>query len=171
MLFLASETEEDIAKIREVVTTAFGRTSEAELIETIRKSPNFIPELSLVASENGEVLGHILFSPIIIESQVKNVPALSLAPLAVKPIRQRQGIGSQLVQFGLRQCRELEHSIIIVLGAPGYYKRFGFQTASSFGVDAPFPVTEEAFMVLELKTDALLNVSGMVKYPAYFDKV
>lgn len=171
MLSLKSETGDDRASIREVVTMAFGRTSEAELVEAIRNSPNFLPELSLVAGENGEVLGHILFSSIVIESQGQTVPALALAPLAVTPTRQRQGIGSQLVEIGLRQCRELEHSIAVVLGYPGYYKRFGFQTASSFGVDAPFPVPDEVFMVLELKPGALMNVSGIVRYPSYFGTV
>lgn len=171
MLSLKSETNDELASIREVVTMAFARTSEAELVEAIRNSPNFIPELSLVASENGEVLGHILFSAIVIASQEQTVPALALAPLAVKPSHQRQGIGSQLVQVGLRQCQDLEHSIVVVLGDPGYYKRFGFQTASSFGIDAPFPVPDEVFMVLELKHGALIGVSGTVRYPAYFDAV
>lgn len=162
MLYFKSEIEDNIANIREVLITAFGRKNEAE---------NFIPELSLVACENEEVLGHILFSPIIIESQGQTVPALALVPLAVKPICQRQSIGSQLVEVGLRQCRELERSIVVVLGDPSSYKRFGFQTASNFGVDAPFPIPDDVFMVLELKPGALRDVSGTVRYPAYFDAV
>ncbi len=171
MLSLTCETDDDIATIHEVVAAAFGRTSEAKLVEVIRQSPNFIPELSLVAVENGDVLGHILFSSIVIETQEQAIPALALAPLAVTPTRQREGIGSQLVQAGLSQSRELNHSVIVVLGNPGYYERFGFQTASKFGVQAPFPVPDEAFMVLELKPDALINVSGIVRYPTYFDQV
>src|SRR5688572_2276863 len=100
MLSFASETENTTTGIREVVTAAFGQTSEANLIDTIRHSPNFIPELSIVAVEAGEVLGHILFSPIVIETQPQSVPALALAPLAVTPARQREGIGRQLVQVG-----------------------------------------------------------------------
>lgn len=171
MLSFAHETDEDIAVIREVVTTAFGRTSEAELIEAIRNSPNFIPELSIVAKENGKVLGHILFSPIVIEAQAKIFPALALAPLTVTPIRQRQGIGSQLLQTGLSKCRELNHEIVVVLGHPQYYQRLGFQVASKFGIQAPFPVPDEAFMVLELKPSVLRDVRGIVRYPAYFDAV
>lgn len=168
---ITQETDDDIVNLREVLTAAFGRTSEAELVEAIRNSANFIPELSIVAKEDGNVLGHILFSPIVIETQKQTVSALALAPLAVTPTRQREGIGSQLVQVGLSKCRELGHSIVVVLGEPRCYGRFGFQTASQFGVQAPFPVPDEAFMVLELKPDALRDVRGTVRYPAYFEGV
>lgn len=171
MLTFTPETDDDISTIRSLVTAAFGRTSEAKLIEAIRASPNFIPELSLIAAEDGNALGHILFSPIVIESHRGTVPSLALAPLAVMPLHQHQGIGTQLVQAGLSKCRELDHSIIVVLGEPHYYGRFGFQTASQFGIQAPFPVPEQVFMVLELKPGALMNVSGTVRYPAYFDEV
>ncbi len=87
------------------------------------------------------------------------------------PARQREGIGSQLVRVGLSKCRELGHSIVVVLGEPHYYRRFGFQTASQFGMQAPFPVPDDAFMVLELKPGDLKDVSGIVQYPAYFDEV
>lgn len=165
------ETEDDVASIREVVIAAFGQTSEAQLVDAIRHSPHFIAGLSIVAVEDGNVLGHILFSPIVIQAEKRTVPALALAPLAVTPARQREGIGSQLVQAGLSKCRELGHSIVVVLGHPYYYRRFGFQPASQFGVQAPFPVPDEAFMVLELQPGALRNVTGTVRYPAYFDEV
>lgn len=170
MLSFARETDDDIAGIREVLTAAFGRTNEAELVDAIRQSPNFLPELSIVAAENGNVFGHILFSPIVIEATGQRSPALALAPLAVTPARQCQGIGSQLVQAGLSKCCELSHGIVVVLGHPRYYLRFGFQRASQWGVQAPFPVPDEAFMVLELKSGALSNVSGTVHYPSYFDR-
>jgi len=171
MMSFADEREDDIPAICEVVTAVFGRTSEAKLIEAIRNSSNFIPELSIVAVEEGNVLGHILFSSIVIEAQGQTVPALALAPLAVIPLRQHQGIGSQLVQTGLSKCRDLGHSVVVVLGNPHYYRRFGFQTANKFGIRAPFLVPDEAFMVLELKLSALIDISGIVRYPPYFDEV
>ena len=171
MLSFARETDDDIATIRAVVTAAFGQTNEAKLVDAIRNSPNFISELSMVAAEDGDVLGHILFSPIVIAAQGQAVPALALAPLAVTPTRQRQGIGSQLVEAGLSKCRELGHGIVVVLGHSHYYPRFGFQRASRFGIHAPFPVPDEVFMVLELKPSALMGVSGTVQYPVYFDGV
>lgn len=171
MIFFTTETKDDIIMIREVLTSAFGQTNEAALVEAIRNSANFIPELSLVAKEDDNVLGYILFSPIFIATESESVPALALAPLAVTPARQRQCIGTQLVQIGLSKCRELGHSIVVVLGHSEYYRRFGFETASKFGIEAPFPVPDEAFMVLELKSGALEGVRGIVRYPKYFDEV
>lgn len=170
MLSFVAETEDDTTSIREVVTAAFGRTSEANLVEAIRNSPNFIPQLSIVAKEDGDAVAHVMFSAIAIATQNRPIPALALAPLSVMPARQHEGIGSHLVQVGLSKCRQLGHSIVVVLGEPRYYKRFGFQTASQFGMQAPFPVPDDAFMVLELKPGALKGVS-IVQYPAYFNQV
>lgn len=171
MLTFASETENDTAAIREVLIAAFDRTNEAKLVDLIRNSENFIPELSIVAKENNLVVGHILFTPISIDTATEKFSALALAPLAVTPAQQRQGIGSQLIEIGLAKSQELGHNIVVVLGHPNYYAKFGFQTASNFGVEAPFPVPDEAFMILGLKPDALHNVSGTVRYPAYFNEV
>lgn len=171
MVSFAQEKNNNILSIQEVVTAAFGRTSEAKLVEAIRNTQNFIPELSIVATEKENLIGHILFSPIVIETQRQTFSALALAPLAVIPTRQREGIGTELVQFGLSKCCELDHNLVIVLGHPNYYLRFGFQPANQFGIRAPFPVPEQAFMILELKPDTLENVNGLVKYPAYFDEV
>jgi putative acetyltransferase len=96
--------------------------------------------------------------------------ALSTQHFAI-PARQHQGIGSQLVQTGLSRCRDLGHSVVVVLGNPHYYQHFGFQTASKFDIRAPFLVPDEAFMVLELKLNALIEIRGIVRYPPYFDEV
>ncbi|ARV58958.1 GNAT family N-acetyltransferase [Nostocales cyanobacterium HT-58-2] len=171
MLNFVQETDNQIEKIRQLITDAFGQTKEAALVETIRKSSNFIPELSLVAQENEDVLGHILFSSIVIETSQETFPVLALAPLSVTPLRQRQGIGSKLVEVGLIRCRELNHSIVIIVGEPRYYNRFGFQKASQFGLHSSLPIPDEVFMVLELKPSALMNVNGTVWYPTYFNEV
>jgi putative acetyltransferase len=168
MLDVRSERDKDISNIRQTIIDAFAEVKVASLVEAIRNSPNFIPELSLVAAENGEVSGHILFSRIIIATFEQSVPALALAPLAVTPLRQRQGIGSKLVEAGLSKCRELDHSIAVVVGNPRYYERFGFQKASKFNLQSSLPFPDEAFMVLELKPGALINVIGTVMYPTYF---
>lgn len=169
MLNITSETDKDIGKIRSCITAAFGEIKVAELVDKIRDSLNFIPELSLVAKENEQVLGHILFSRILIEAPKQIFPALALAPLAVIPSHQRRGIGSKLVEIGLSKCRELDHFIIVVVGDPRYYQRFGFQTASKFGLQSSLLFPDEVFMV-SLKSN-LINISGIVRYPTYFSQV
>lgn len=168
MVSFRCETEWDAPAIRDVVIAAFGRADEADLIEIIRHSNNFIPELSLILTHKGEVLAHVLFSLIEIETVNGPAPALALAPMAVLPQHQRQGMGSKLLEFGLTRCRELGHKIVVVLGHPEYYPRFGFQRASSVGIKGPFWMPDEALMVLELVPGALAEVPGTVCYPRYF---
>jgi len=168
---IRSETSEDVAAIHEVNCLAFGQDSEARLVNELRNSVNFIDDLSLVAVDQGSVIGHTLLSPITIEGQTGVVPALALAPMAVRPEHQRKGIGSQLVRFGLSRARTLGHQIVVVVGHPAYYPRFGFMPARAKGIEAPFQVPDEAFLILELVENALQGVAGMVRYPSPFETV
>lgn len=170
MIIIRPETLEDYTAISEVNKLAFGQENEARLVKNIRQTANFNPQLSLVAIKNEKVVGHILFSPITIQSPKGKIAALALAPLAVCPEFQNQGIGSQLVKQGLQECQRLGH-IVIVIGHPTYYTRFGFSSATAKGLSAPFPVPDEAFMILELVPGTLHSISGMVKYPPVFDEV
>jgi len=170
MITIRPETADDYAAIAEVNALAFGREVEPRLVEALRRSPEFIPELSLVAIEAARVAGHILFSPMAIETKDGAVPALGLAPLAVRPELQNQGIGSALVRDGLDRCRSLGHRIVVVIGHPAYYPRFGFSPARPRGLEAPFPVPDEAFLALELVPGALGGIAGVVKYPPAFDE-
>ncbi len=165
---ICPETPEDYAAIGEVNLLAFGREVEARLVENLRRSPDFIPGLSLVAVQDGEVVGHILFSPLAIETESATTRALALAVLSVRPELQKQGIGSDLVRDGLERCRSLGHRIVVVVGHAEYYPRFGFSSARAKGLETPFPVPDEAFMVLGLVPGALDGVSGLVKYPSAF---
>jgi putative acetyltransferase len=171
MTVIRPETAEDIGAIYEVNRLAFGQENEAKLVNELRKAPAFVSGLSLVAVDNINVIGHILFSPIRIESKTQSVPALALAPMAVRPDYQRKGVGSELVRVGLSHARALGHRLVVVVGHPGYYPRFGFTPARSHGIEAPFPVPDEAFMILELVEKALSGVWGTVKYPPQFDTV
>ncbi len=168
MVAVRPETAKDYEAIHEINKLAFGGEGEVLLVQRLRKSPSFIPELSLVAVKSGGVVGHILFSPIIIETHSGAVPALSLAPMAVLPEFQNQGIGSELVRQGLKESKRLEHNIVVVVGHPGYYPRFGFTPARAKGLEVPFKVPDEAFMVLELIPDALRGTKGTLKYPPEF---
>jgi putative acetyltransferase len=171
MIVIRSETIEDYINIFKVNKLAFGQENEARLVENIRHLPNFNSALSLVAIASDRLVGHILFSEIAIATSLGDVTALALAPLAVLPEFQNKGIGSQLVRAGLKQCQSLGYKIVIVLGHPSFYTRFGFAPAIDKGLRSPFSVPDEAFMVLELVPGALTGISGMVKYSSPFDLV
>jgi putative acetyltransferase len=164
------ETPADHDSVAAVHRAAFGGETESRLVDTLRRAPDFIPGLSVVAETDGAVVGHILFSPIMIRG-APNWPALALAPMAVLPGRQRRGVGSALVRFGLDAARRLGHDRVIVVGHAEYYPRFGFRPASAFGILAPFDVPDDAFMVLELRPGALDDCSGRVCYPPAFSDV
>ena len=163
---IADEALDNIRTVR-----AFGQEDEGLLIAKIRRSDGFDPSLSLVAEIEGDVVGHILFSRIYIETESGDVPALALAPMAVLPNHQNRGIGSQLVRTGLDISRQAGHAIVVVLGHPDYYPRFGFQQASQVGVRSPFDVPDDVFMVQGLIPGALDAGAGLVRYPAAFDGV
>jgi putative acetyltransferase len=171
MAVIRAETPADYDAVHEVNVSAFERDSEAKLVAAIRQSDDFIPELSLVAVSDAKIAGHILFSRVHIQTPSANVAALALAPLAVLPDYQNQGIGSALVQYGLQEARRLGHKIAIVLGHPNYYPRFGFVPSVQFCITSPFPVADEVFMVQELVPGALVGINGMVKYPPTFDNI
>lgn len=167
-MVIRSEQLEDHARVDEVHRRAFGQPDEAQLVAAIRQADGFDPFLSLVAVQNEQLLGHILFSPISIVGENGDVPALALAPMAVIPGCQRQGIGSELVAAGLQTARLAGHRIVIVLGHAKYYPRFGFVRCSQFDITSPFPAPDEAFMVMALTPGSLEDVSGEVRYPAPF---
>jgi putative acetyltransferase len=164
--YLRSEKESDYLGIDEVNERAFGQTNEGALIRKLRSTPKFIPELSLIAEAQGQIVGHILFFPIEIRGDSGIFSSLALAPMSVLPEFQKQGIGSRLVQEGLKRAARLGFTSVIVLGHAEYYPRFGFLKASRWGIQAPFKVPDEVFMALELVPDGLRDVRGTVVYPA-----
>ncbi len=173
-ILIRAEGPADYAAISEVNRRAFGGGGEAGLVEKLRESPGYIRELSLVAVSGKAIVGHLLISPLEIVpggAAARAIPALSLAPMAVLPELQNRGIGSALVRRGLEEARRLAHKIIIVVGHPHFYPRFGFEPARPRGLEAPFPVPDEAFMVLELVPGALDGVRGTVVYPRAFEEV
>ena len=169
MITIRAETPKDIAAIRHVLEMAFGQTSEARLVEALRQADALI--MALVAVENAQIVGHVAFSALAIESQDTAMNAVALAPLAVLPAHQRRGVGSELVRRGLDHCRRAGYRAVLVLGEPAFYQRFGFMKASLHGIRCPFDVPDEAFMALELFPRALAGHSGPVKYRPEFDLV
>jgi putative acetyltransferase len=144
-----------------VTCAAFGKDREARMIDLIRLSDGYVAELSLVADEDGAVVGHILLSYV----EVKGVRrVLELGPLSVLPARQRNGIGSALVQACLEAADARGEPLVLVLGHPGYYQRFGFHRASDFGINAPDGIPDEAFMVFPLRAYDP-SIRGLVIFP------
>ena len=171
-MLIRPETPTDIAAIYNVNQLAFdGRQEEPDLVDAIRLSDDFIPGLSLVTEVDGRVVGHILFSRIHIETETGPIPVISLAPIAVLPAFQNQGIGSALVRQGLAECRRLGHAIVIVLGHPNYYPRFGFSAGLAKTLECPYGEVGDAWMALELVPGALAGVRGRVVYPPAFEGV
>jgi putative acetyltransferase len=169
MLAVRPERPEDHVAVRRVNTLAFDRPNEAALVDALRERAR--PTLSLVAVEGGRIVGHIFFSPVTIESETGIFSALGLAPMAVLPECQRRGIGSELVKRGLEECARIGHAVVLVLGHPGFYPRFGFVPASSRGVYCVYPVPDEEFMLTELAPGALRGCGGLVKYLPEFSDV
>ena len=138
------------------------------MVDKLRKTVGFVPELSPVAEKGGNIVGHILFSIVRIKTDSENIPVLSLAPMAVLPEYQRQGTGSQFVREGIGRCKELEHKVIVLVGHPNYYPRFGFTPAEERGLKLPFNAPDEAFMVYEIVPGVLEGITGTVEYPPEF---
>jgi len=168
-MIIRSEKPEDIPAIRIVNERAFGGAAEADLVDALRR--NGKATISLVADDDGRVVGHILFSLITIETSERELVGVGLAPMSVIPERQNQRIGSLLVEEGLRRCREEGHRFVVVLGHPGYYPRFGFVPASRFNIKSEYNITDEVFMVKELREGALSGCAGVVKYQPEFNEV
>jgi putative acetyltransferase len=125
----------------------------------------------LVAEVDGEVVGHLAFSPVTVQSGTKSFGGVGLGPVAVLPPFQGQGIGSRLIQRGLVMLCERGERAVFVLGHAEYYPRFGFRPSKYFGIGCEFPVPEEIFMALELQPGALDNVSGTIHYAPEFHDV
>ena len=167
-ILVRPEERGDRKAVSEVVCRAFGRKAEVGLIDAIRSSPGWIGELSLVAVVDGRIVGHVLLSRIAVASKAGDYPALALAPVAVDPDWQSRGAGTALVRAGLERARRLGETLVVVLGHPNYYPRFGFQPAKPLGILPPFTVRDEVFMALSLRPGGELPVPGTVVYPSAF---
>lgn len=168
MIEIHEEHPLDITPIRDVHIRAFGQSQEVEIVDQLRQNCNDL--LSLVATLENQVVGHILFSPATIESQGRNVSGMALAPMAVLPEYQRQGIGSELVIAGLARLRNNQCPFVLVLGHAEFYPRFGFEPASLYGIRSEWEVPNEVFMILVLNEVEMKGISGVAKYRQEFDE-
>ena len=169
MITIRPERPEDASRVRHVNELAFAQPAEAHLVERLRQT--CADALSLVA-EDDAVVGHILFTPVVVESAGRRVIGMGLAPMAVLPDHQRQGIGSQLVRRGLDILRERGCAFVVVVGHPEYYPRFGFEPASMHGLASQWEgIPDAAFMVLVMDVRAMAGVSGVARYTDEFNAV
>ncbi|MFC7547108.1 GNAT family N-acetyltransferase [Plantactinospora sp. GCM10030261] len=169
---LRSEQPADGAGIRRVLGDAFGRPdaatpAEVRLVEALRGSTAWLPELSMVAEAAGEIVGYALLSRVTVEPS--GTPALALGPVAVRPDRQGLGYGTDVVEAVLDAATELGESLVVVLGSPAYYRRFGFQPAVRLGLTSPWSGLGSPWQALVLPTDtgdAPAPPPGEVSFPA-----
>lgn len=159
---IRTERADDFAAVHAINASAFATPSEANLVDALRAQAR--PIVSLVAENEGTVVGHILFSPVSLAGHS------GLKMMGLAPEHQRKGIGSALVRAGLEQCQKSGFDAVVVLGHPEYYPRFGFSPSSRFGIDSEYGVPENTFLVMELRPDILSGKSGRVKYHHAFSE-
>ncbi len=160
------EAPGDADAVRDVVARAFEQSAEAVLVDALRKAGK--ATISLVAERDGRIIGHVLFSPVTLAEAPHAPFASGLAPLAVLPEAQKQGVGSALVRAGLARCRAAGHAFVVVLGSPAYYGRFGFVAAERHRLHSEYHVPPGVFQVLEIAPGALTGASGLVRYADEF---
>ncbi len=168
-MIIRQETQSDHQMVYHLIKKAFkdARYSdgmEQEIVDALRKEETFIPELSLVAEENGQVIGYILLTKI----TIGNSTQLTLAPLAVLPEYQRKGIGRALIAESHRIAKELGYVCVVVLGSDAYYPKFGYIPAAQMGIRPPYDIPSKNYMVYILSKSEASGVKGMVQYPKAF---
>lgn len=167
-MLIRQEKPNDYATVYQVVKTAFASAEESDgteqdLVTALRQSKAYIPQLSLAAQHGERIIGHIPFTKVSVGEKTE----LALAPLAVLPDYQRQGVGKALIAEGHRIARELGYNYIVVLGSPAYYSKSGYRPASRFGIQSPFDVPDEYFMAIRLNENAG-PLNGVPKYDPAF---
>lgn len=173
VIMIRQETEEDFRQVQEVVRLAFQGVEESDhtehlLVERLRRSDAYIPQLSLVAETDGRIAGHVLLSEVKVVSGSDVHTVLSVAPLSVLPAYQRKGIGGMLLREAHKRALELGYGAVLLLGHEDYYPRFGYGRASMFGIRFPFDAPDACCMAMELKAGGLDGIHGMVHYPDAF---
>jgi putative acetyltransferase len=163
------ESEEDIAGIRELHELAFEQSLEADIVDALRKNCTDI--ISLVAENDGKIIGHVLFSPAAIEGPHGVLKGMALAPMAVLPDMRRKGVGASLVKHGVVQLMRARCPFIVVIGRPDYYRHFDFEPASTFGIQCQWDnIPDEAFMIRWIDKLKAGNVSGVARFREEFNE-
>jgi|307.fasta_scaffold208060_2 putative acetyltransferase len=165
-IHIRTEHPGDAASIRRVIESAFKSRTEADIVDQLRAHNRVA--ISLVAPVRGAIVGHVLLIDVKIEGAPRRPRGAGVAPLTVRPTFQRRGVGAALMHAALDHVRDAGYGFVVLLGDPAYYRRFGFRTASSLGLECEFEAPDEAFMAIEVTPGALAGVSGVVRYPPEF---
>ena len=168
MVTIRDERSSDRRDVYDVNAEVFETEAEARLVDALRREAS--PVLSLVAEDDGAVVGHIFFSPVTVDGKGGDVGMMGLAPMAVREKSQRKGIGRQLVERGLDACEQEGARLVFVLGHPDYYPRFGFRLVAPLGLHYSDPKLDICFFVKETQPGALAGVAGTVAYHPAFDQ-
>jgi len=163
LIDIREEHSDDVAAVREVNRRAFGQDQESNIVDALRTNGGAL--LSLVATVNGQVAGHIMYSPLTV---AENVPGVALGPMAVVPEYQRRGIGTKLIEAGNRKIKDAGYPFIIVVGHAQYYPRFGFRPASEHGIKCEWDIPDNVFMLLVLDQAKMEGVAGLATYRREF---
>ena len=169
MLEIRQENKNDYDEVYKVIKEAFETAehsdgNEQDLVVNLRKSDNFIPELSLVAIQDNKIVGYILFTKI----KIGEYEELALAPLGILPKYQKQGIGKKLIEKGHQIAKKLGYHYSVVLGSENYYSKSGYVPASRYGIKAPFEVPDENYMTIKMN-DTDMEITGVVEYAKEFE--
>jgi putative acetyltransferase len=162
---IREEQSDDLAAIRDIHRLAFGQDQEADIVDALRSHGAAL--ISLAATSSGRIVGHVMYSP----ASVNGAIGAALGPVAVRPDRQRHGIGSALITAGNAKLRGAGCPFVVVLGHPAFYPRFGFTPASRHGIRCEWDVPDDLFMVLVLDESKMSGVSGLARYREEFSAV
>ena len=168
-MIIRDEQPADVEQIWQLNSAVFETEAEASLVNELRKSGCAF--VSFVAEDDGEIVGHILFTPVELAGSDKQLKLMGLAPMAVKSQQQKKGIGSKLVKAGIERCRTIGCDAVVVLGHPGYYPKFGFVPSVNYSIKSEYEVPDDVFMILELVSDSLKGHKGIIKYHQAFNSV
>ena len=166
LIEIREERPDDVAAVRDLNRRAFGQDQEGNIVDALRA--NGAALLSLVATLNDRVVGHIMYSPLSIGGSVTGA---ALGPMAVFTEHQRQGIGTKLVKVGNQKLKDAGYPFIIVVGHADYYPRFGFRPASEHGITCEWDLPDDVFMLLVLDQAKMESVSGLATYRHEFSSV
>lgn len=172
-IIIRQEKSSDYQQVFALIEEAFRTMEKSDhrehfLVERLRNSEAFVPELSLVAELDGKIVGHILLTKIKIVNGNKSVDSLALAPVSVSLGVQKKGVGRELIEAAHQKAKDLGYRSVVVIGHPEYYPKFGYEELQKYGIELSFEVPSEAAMVVELVENGLQGVSGKVEYAKEF---